>query len=445
MKKKRRLLQSDTLWGLTAGLLVLLQFWWLPGEDGSASDSYSTTVDGRLGLYRTLSQLFPRVTRDAVSVVPAQPTATLLIIGPDRYPSESEQKQLYEFVYNGGSLLFAPNWLTGMSSLLSAADSVQLPYLGIELTAGRQPTEEANQTVSPVTPVAPVTPGAPGAPVTPGDGDDSTGFFVKGFPVRATSPLVSGTVRYQSSASLKLPERFDVDVLATSDGGAIEAASWQIGSGRVVVSTSADLFSNRSLLNRESRLFAVRLVEHCLTPVNESTSGTNDRGLNQAEEIVICEYFNASDSYRNTGILFSPMLRSGTLQLLLLAVLGVWMAFYRFGPPQEVTTSQRRSLTESAEAAGNLQYRLRDGGAVVRSYLEYLTNVLRRRYGSSVRLDQPERIAARTGLDPEDVRRRLDEANTLATKGSVSAVQAAGTVRWLSSLLMKLRGSSTSK
>ena len=63
MKKKRRLLQSDTFWGLAAALLVLLQFWWLPGEDGSAADSYSTTVDGKLGLYRTLSQLFPQVTR----------------------------------------------------------------------------------------------------------------------------------------------------------------------------------------------------------------------------------------------------------------------------------------------------------------------------------------------------------------------------------------------
>jgi hypothetical protein len=70
VKKKRRLLQSDTFWGLAAALLVLLQFWWLPGEDGSAADSYSTTVDGKLGLYRTLSQLFPDVTRESVKVAP---------------------------------------------------------------------------------------------------------------------------------------------------------------------------------------------------------------------------------------------------------------------------------------------------------------------------------------------------------------------------------------
>ena len=61
MKKKRRLQRSDRIWAGAALLLVLLQFWWLPGEDGSAADSYSTTVDGKLALYRLASRLFPRV------------------------------------------------------------------------------------------------------------------------------------------------------------------------------------------------------------------------------------------------------------------------------------------------------------------------------------------------------------------------------------------------
>ena len=92
MKKKSRLLQSDIFWGMGAALLVLLQFWWLPGEDGSAADSYSTTVDGKLGLYRTLSQLFPRVDRDALNVVPRD-SATLILVAPDRYPNEKEQQE----------------------------------------------------------------------------------------------------------------------------------------------------------------------------------------------------------------------------------------------------------------------------------------------------------------------------------------------------------------
>ena len=85
---------------------------------------------------------------------------------------------------------------------------------------------------------------------------------------------------------------------------------------------------------------------------------------------------------QQTGVLFSPSLRIGTLQLVLVAVLGIWLAFYRFGPAEDVSTLQRRSLTESAQAVGNLQYRLNDGGAVIRSYLEYIRSQLRRRYGS---------------------------------------------------------------
>ena len=69
MKKKRRLLQSDTFWGLTAAILVVLQVWCFPGEDGSASDSYGTTVYGKLALYRTVSGLFHIVAWDVRGVV----------------------------------------------------------------------------------------------------------------------------------------------------------------------------------------------------------------------------------------------------------------------------------------------------------------------------------------------------------------------------------------
>ena len=94
MKKKRRLLQSDTFWGLTAAFLVVLQFWWLPGEDGSAADSYSTTVDGKLGLYQVLSELYLCVERDVLLVVPKQQSC-MVLISPDRYPNEKEQVELY--------------------------------------------------------------------------------------------------------------------------------------------------------------------------------------------------------------------------------------------------------------------------------------------------------------------------------------------------------------
>ncbi len=479
MKKKRRLLQSDTFWGLAAALLVLLQFWWLPGEDGSAADSYSTTVDGKLGLYRTLSQLFPQVTREAVKVVPAQ-SATLILIAPDRYPNEKEQQQLYEFVYNGGDLLFAPNWMSyEWATPDEPPPEVYLPSLGIHLKYRSDSTVAAA-----ATPVPGATPASPGTttqdrsttkeeassastdspetvgstPATDGSAPAADGSATsspaagstpvttantsvtaddekegRGVAVRASSRLVSDYVDFQSTAELQLPSHLTTETLLTSAGGTVEAATWQMGSGRIVVCSSADLFSNRAMLFKGSRRLAVRMTERCSAKNEDSTS-------NSQPAIVISEYFNASDSFQNTGILFSPTLRIGTLQLLLVAILGIWMAFHRFGPALYVTNSQRRSLTESAQAVGNLQYRLSDGGIVVRSYLDYMTSRLRRRYGSLLRLDQPEQIANRAGMDVEEVRAQLHEAHLMAESGQLPSAKAAAMLRWLAKLQQRLEG-----
>jgi hypothetical protein len=476
MKKKRRLLQSDTFWGLAAALLVLLQFWWLPGEDGSAADSYSTTVDGKLGLYRTLSQLFPDVTREAVKVLPAQ-SATLILVAPDRYPNEKEQQQIYEFVYNGGDLLFAPNWLSyEWTALNEPPPEVLLPSLGIHLkyrsnitlaaaiaavattapgatpatttpdgattaedpssstttdsqnTASSTPETDGSPPTNPTAGSTPVTTANTG--VTAEDNKDG-----RGVAVHASSSLVTDYIDFQATAELQLPTLFTTETLLTSSNGTVEAATWQLGSGRVLVCSSADLFSNRAMLFKGSRRLAVRMVERCSAKEEDEYSTSNSQPA-----IVISEYFNASDSFQNTGILFSPTLRIGTLQLLLVAILGIWMAFHRFGPALYVTNSQRRSLTESAQAVGNLQYRLSDGGTVVRSYLDYMTSRLRRRYGSLLRLDQPEQIANRAGMDVEEVRAQLHEAHLMAESGQLPSAKAAAMLRWLARLQQRLEG-----
>ena len=483
MKKKRRLLQSDTFWGLAAALLVLLQFWWLPGEDGSAADSYSTTVDGKLGLYRTLTQLFPHVERDALKVVPEE-SATLILVAPDRYPSAEEQQLLYQFVYDGGNLLFAPNWLSPTFEDGEITDpEISLPTLGIHLKY--RPRFFSNATGGPAVPAA--TPSVPvveqttapsqkmktdtsraqavdesaetgrserakdltdsasspadsavspaGAPpvVTPLTPPAAVDSEIVGHEINATSDLVSGPVNFLSTATLELPAHLTTETLLTSSTGEAEAATWTLGYGRVLVCSSADLFSNRSMLYKDSRRLAVRLIEYgAANPVNEYAEAQ--------PAIVISEYFNASDAFQNTGILFSPALRIGTLQLLLVAVLGIWMAFHRFGPATDVTTTQRRTLTESAQAVGNLQYRLRDGGVVVRGYLEYMSSHLRRRYGSQLRLDQAEQLAGRAGMDPEEVRSNLQEAQQMAGSAQLSSARAAGAVRWLARLQQRLLG-----
>jgi hypothetical protein len=246
---------------------------------------------------------------------------------------------------------------------------------------------------------------------------------------------VSDYVDFQSTAELQLPSQLTTEALLTSADGTVEAATWQMGSGRILVCSSADLFSNRAMLFKGSRRLAVRMVERCSAKEEDEDSTSNSEPA-----IVISEYFNASDSFQNTGILFSPTLRIGTLQLLLVAILGIWMAFHRFGPALYVTNSQRRSLTESAQAVGNLQYRLSDGGTVVRSYLDYMTSRLRRRYGSLLRLDQPEQIANRAGMDVEEVRAQLHEAHLMAESGQLPSAKAAAMLRWLARLQQRLEG-----
>lgn len=510
MKKKRRLLQSDTFWGLAAALLVVLQFWWLPGEDGSASDSYSTTVDGKLGLYRTLSQLYPRVERDALQVVPSE-RGCMVLIAPDRYPNDDEQSTIYEFVYNGGTLLFAPNWddpecefrslgiqtskrlwttantvtassaapattssspatpsnsVTPSSSESLDSDETTLPQAELpEVTpseseptnakvvesdkdkrddansqAANTPTDPAaksdNRKSSPFGPsrdeMGKKTPGLSPPPGIEPTEDDLESFSTPGEKVDASSDLVDGTVEWHSSADLQIPSYLATESLVKSSGDRVEVATWNMGQGRVIACSSPDIFSNRNMLYREPRRLAVRLVERGYLYSRNNTS--------QDPAIVLSEYFNASDAYQQTGVLFSPSLRIGTLQLVLVAVLGIWLAFYRFGPAEDVSTLQRRSLTESAQAVGNLQYRLQDGGAVIRGYLEYIRSQLRRRYGSIVRMDQPEALASRAGMDVEEVRTRLAEAQRLAESAQLSPEMTAASLRWLALFQRRLGG-----
>ncbi|MFN9721196.1 MAG: DUF4350 domain-containing protein [Planctomycetota bacterium] len=472
MKKKRRLLQSDLLWAGAALLLIILQFWWLPGEDGSAGDSYSNTIDGKLGLYRILTQLCQQVERDVSHIVPKASDATMVLIAPDRYPTDAEQQEMYNFVINGGNLLFAPRWLPP-EGLLAAPDSnervneVRIPSLSIRISP--RSWLEHMVAAEPSNPVPPSNGAASDAAQTEGSGlekastsesladtsSESGGEASKvtpagtpsdpaelnvgaeeeqpGTQVTVQGAIVSGSVEIRTSGKILVPTNPTSEILLTSGNGDVEAATWNVGRGRVVVCSTADVFSNRCLLLPAERRVAIRLVER-------ATSGAEDDGRLGDARIVIAEYYNASDAWQNTGILFSPAMRIGMLQLLLVTVLSIWMSFHRFGPAQDVATQQRRSLTESAEAVGNLQYRLRDGGGVIRGYLEYMRSQLRRRYGSLLRLEQPDQIANRSNLSAQEVQDQLTEAHRLARTPELSQARTAAMLRWLSGVQQRLSG-----
>lgn len=477
MRKNNRLQRSDILWGVSVAAFMVLQFWWLPGEKGRTADSWSTTSDGKLGLYRTLQQLFPEVIRQNDRLIP-DPEATLLVISPDRYPSDLEESELYEFVYTGGTLLFAPNWST---------DACELPSLGIELSTrffvrsntaapgGSPPTAAEDASNAPPGGSPPTGSGdsdtaelpaeaeldvaeAPDVPQQAESSDSSEGSasgngnstasakkgdspLAEATEVQTTSTLVSGSPTWRTCSTLVPPEHLDYEVLIRS-ADSVEAATWTLGSGRVLVCSSPDVFSNRSLLFQDSRRLAFRLIEYLhqshgsMDPLPADASGAQDI----PSPIVLNEYLNASDSWRQTGVLFSPALRIGTLQLSMVALLGLWYGFHRFGPARITQRAQRRSLQDTARAVGNLQFGLRDGGTVVRGYLEYLRSQLRRRYGGTVSLEHSDALALRTGMDADEIRASLQEAERLALSPGVSPAKAAASLRWLSELQSRLAG-----
>ena len=164
MKRKRSLRRSDRFWAGLALLLVLLQFWWLPGEDGSAADSWSVTVDGKLALYRLMSELFPRVEREATKMLPDE-NCVLLVLGPDVYPTTQQRQELAAWVRGGGCLVFAPNL---------SQPQVSIPELGIELeqlvggTAEGPSVETLVRSAGGLTPGSQTPVGQSPPPTTPG-------------------------------------------------------------------------------------------------------------------------------------------------------------------------------------------------------------------------------------------------------------------------------------
>lgn len=464
MKKKRRL-QADALWAAGAALLILLQFWWLPGTPGSTVDSFSTGTDGKLGLYRALSRLFPEVEREKEQPVP-DASCTLLIIGPDRLPTSAEQTRLAAFVSSGGTLLFAPSLtdatvemselrinLTGLKPLESfgtptaggpavpaavpAQPATVTSSVPAEASAPADPADEtpgSDLSTAPVIPAPPVVSTTPS--VTPATTADEPSFYSLR-EVLCESPFSAGT------AELNVGSRFtwlpsDSEVLATSGGGTM-AATWELGAGRVIVCATPDFFSNRSLLMPAASRLAVRLA--AWGALHPSTYQEEGWATFDSNRIVISEYFNTTDSMIGTGVLFSSGLRVGTLQLILAAALSLWLGFHRFGPAEQDLRLHRRSLTETARAVGNLQYRSGDGGALVSARLDYLRGQLRRRYGSVVSLENRASLTRLSGLTSEEVSAQLNLAERQSSHPRLPVTQAAVTIRWLSQLQQALLGS----
>ena len=376
--KKKRLLRSDKLWLAAVALLILLQFWWLPGDPGTPDDSYSNTVEGKRGFFQTLdglaqAELLPPVRRESEQLIPNEP-CTLVIVSPDRYPNEHEQHDLARFVLHGGSLVFAPNWTDAecsipQLSIQTVPESFYEESIPVALPASAGPgngnvtpsvpeqdtnqageltaeaeDEEASSQVAKTIDTTIVVEGLDEnedgetkdrsvveraireqatVPAAAGSGSDEILSDIAN--IKAGSTLVSDPILWRTRAAMET-YNMNPTVLVRSSGGTVQAASWSYGTGKVVLSASPDIFSNGSMLDPVRAELAVRLVEH-------AHQGLRSGLLNPP--IVVSEYLNASDKYQGTSVLISPSLRSGTLQLILVAVLAGWFGFSPLWPGQE--------------------------------------------------------------------------------------------------------------
>ena len=380
MRKSLQLQRSDLLWAGAALLLVLLQFWWLPGSSGSTSDSTSNSLNGTLGLWQVCQQLFPNVRRERLTLIP-EASAAVVINGPARLPTEREQQQLARFVRNGGSLLFAPD--TAVARRSPDADDEVTPRISLaELQIQLVQTQSEW--------------GGPGDP----------------------EPFSPPVASWQFSSTPT-----NAQFISTSESS---AAWWPLGNGRIVVCLTPQIFSNRSLLDLQQAEAAVRLIE----ATRDGVAGAADTPV----PLIFSEYLTSSEAWRGTGILFSPSLRLAFLQLTLALTFVLWRGFYRFGPVTNHEQAGRRSLTDSARAMGSLQCRSLGRGSSVGTYRNYLLSVLRKQFGRGSALQADETLARRTGIPLQKLRRCLQISEQVSVNRNCSPSAAARLIRDLAEI-----------
>ena len=409
--KKLRLQRADLFWFLAAGLIILLQFWWIPGTKSSPDDSYSKTITGQLGFYRILRQIYSNVDRESENLVPDSPCVAVLI-APNRLPTSDEEMQLFRFVSDGGTLIYAAPWSQNDGDLVK----LKIWFEKLEYEPDLEPDPPKRSK-----------PGEPNSDRVEIEFEDEEvpDILIATKEKDATRKLVPGSFKTRSAYILRSPNRSET-LMETEDG--TEIASWNLGDGRIIACASPEVFSNRSMLDESKSELAVRLIEYGLQ-LSRSFEGEN--------RIVFCEYLNIAGNYQYSGILFSPSLRSATLQMILIALLIGWFGFHRFGPAKRVDDGSRRNLVESAQAIGNIVYRTRDGGSVVRNYLNYLKSRIRQVYGS-LKLEDTKSLALRTGIPHEEVEDKLKRCLAQSRASGVPISDAAESVRWMAKLQQRL-------
>lgn len=413
MKAKRKW-RVEWAWLIAVLFVILLGFSWLPGRARDKLDSYSPTPRGKSAFYALVARYVRQTSRHERRLIPpGDKKRTLVILGPARYPKEAEWKRLHRWVSEGNTLVFAARLQDPL---------VELKGFGLRIVSASPHLSAAKRKIDDA-----LTSG-------PADDDDEpkpkkktgTGASHKErlpdahLELMLKTKLVAGAVRWFSKGQIKTAPGVKVKMrrLITSNRGdqAVVAA---VGSGRVVVVASDEIFANQShLLGTDHPVLAYRLFEQ--------------RGADQP--VVFDEYLNVTGTPKVFGLLFEAMLRPITLQLLLIAALFGWWGSRRFGPPAPPSIPPRRSIVEHAEALGNWHFRSGTGARAVAAYLELWRAEMHLGGAAARQKQQLAVIARRAGRDPDEVAQLVRRATAAAQQTEVTAAQAAHIIRELSGL-----------
>lgn len=198
--------------------------------------------------------------------------------------------------------------------------------------------------------------------------------------------------------------------------GTRQAVAVHFGRGKAVVVATPLPFSNQLLTFGDNSVLAMRLLESAGAP----------------EFVTFDESLNSSGTAKVVGILFDPLLRPVTIQILLVTILFGWWHNRRFGPLTPSAVSPRQNIVEHTDMVGNLYWKSRDGHAVLKAYLRQLTQMLRLKTfkGNEDRVLEP--IARRSGRPVASLRKDLQSAFLAVRSKRVERRTAAKLIRRLS-------------
>lgn len=459
-----RLWRVEFSWLALVIVLLVLAVWWFPGMGSLATDSYSVAFAGKKAFFQALRRLDTDVVRNTDQLIP-RPGAgdRLLILGPARNPTEKEWTALYEEVSRGATVVFAASSrdtyvnAEPFGARIKPVRSMFEELEEDEELTKEQASEDGDEAVEGQAEDS-KTDGAQAEDSKAVDekaigdaADDEQPVGGKPSNSKAASPesgtdvaeedvdedeedlmspldnmiaeteLVEGDVEWRSAAVVELDAPHLWEVLVSADAKP-QVVKRRIGTGTIVLLAADSVFSNKAMTDAAQSLLAYRIIE--AAPTNERTW--------------FDETLNSSGVPKVFGILFDPLFRPITLQLILIAALFGWSGTRRFGPATYSSETRRRSIVEHAEALGILYMRTKSGSHAVQCLHEFLNCELRSLYGAGFRVEDASTISHVVQQDETGIRALLAEVEK-AKQVQINRSSAGRILRKLSMLISGIR------